>query len=68
MSKLNQNDVPLYAPEERFQFELPAKRIKAYSPSMKTYSELPDPVRDPIVCNDISSAEFDYTFKDYKYF
>jgi hypothetical protein len=52
----------LYAPHQRGYFELKPKIIKAYSASGKDYTELPDPVRDPIVSNDIANVEFNYTF------
>lgn len=52
----------LYGPHERMQYELKPKTIKAFS--SKDYTLLPDPVRDPIVSNDISTWEFDYTFKE----
>ena len=52
----------LYGPHERKQHELKPKTIKAFS--SKDYTLLPDPVRDPIVSNDISTWEFDYTFKE----
>ena len=52
----------LYGPHERMQYELKPKTIKAFS--SKDYTLLPDPVRYPIVSNDISTWEFDYTFKE----
>jgi hypothetical protein len=51
-----------YLPNERGYFEQKPMRIKSYSE--KDYTELPDPVRDPIVCNNIAWQEFDYTSKD----
>lgn len=59
---MNDDDKNLYAPHERFNMELKPKRIKAISESGKDFTELPDPVRDPIVSNDISNVEFDYTY------
>jgi len=50
----------VYAPHERMQYDLKPKLIKAHSE--KDYTLLPDPVRDPIVTNDISNVEFDYTY------
>lgn len=49
-----------YAPNERGYFEQKPRKIKAYS--AKDYTILPDPVTDPIVANNISNAEFDYTY------
>lgn len=48
-----------YGPHERDYLEAKQKKVKAYS--SKDYVELPDNVRDPIVANNISNAEFDYT-------
>lgn len=52
----------VYAPHERDFFEQKPKRIMAFSE--KDYTELPDPVRDPIVSNNIADREFDYTYND----
>ncbi len=60
---MKQNDKTPYLPNERDQLEQDPKTIKAYSPSGKDYTELPDPVRDPIVSNNIAYQEFDYTDK-----
>lgn len=49
----------IYGPKERGFFDEKAKTIKAYSE--KDYTLLPDPVRDPIVTNNIVDQEFDYT-------
>ncbi len=51
---------PGYAPNNRGYFEQKPRLFKAYS--AKDYTLLPDPVRDPIVANNISNAEFDYTY------
>lgn len=53
------NNKKVYLPEERGYLEQKAMLIKAYS--AKDYVLLPDPTRDPIVCNNISNVEFDYT-------
>jgi len=53
-----------YLPRERGYMEQNQKKIKAYSES--DYTELPDPVQDPIACNNISTSEFDYTYDDSK--
>lgn len=49
-----------YAPHKRGYFEQRPQQIKSYS--AKDYILLPDPVRDPIVSNNISNVEFDYTY------
>ena len=49
-----------YAPHNRGYFEQRPQQIKSYS--AKDYILLPDPVRDPIVSNNISNVEFDYTY------
>jgi hypothetical protein len=51
-----------YAPNERGFGEQKPEKIMAYS--AKDYAELPDPVRDPIVSNNISNQEFDYTYNN----
>ncbi|WP_234123432.1 hypothetical protein [Clostridium hydrogenum] len=53
-------DKTAYAPNKRDYFEQKPKVIKSYSKYDCT--KLPDPVRDPIVSNNISSMEFDYTY------
>lgn len=52
----------IYGPKERGFFEMEPTTIKAHSKN--DYSTLPDPVQDPIVSNNISNAEFDYTYSD----
>ncbi|MFL0248907.1 hypothetical protein ACJDT4_00610 [Clostridium neuense] len=51
-----------YGPNERDYLEQKPKKIKSYS--KYDYIELPDPVRDPIVANNISNSEFDYTYNE----
>jgi hypothetical protein len=51
---------PAYAPNKRGFFEQRPRFMKSYS--AKDYTLLPDPVRDPIVSNNISNVEFDYTY------
>ncbi len=51
---------PSYAPNQRDYFEKEPQKIKSYS--AKDSTVLPDPVTDPIVANNISNAEFDYTY------
>ena len=50
----------VYAPHLRNDFEQNPTVIKGYS--QKDYTKLPDPVRDPIVSDNISNQEFDYTY------
>lgn len=57
---MQNNDKLNYGPNKRDYFEQKPKIIKAYSKHDCT--KLPDPVRDPIVSNNISNAEFDYTY------
>ncbi len=59
---MTSKDKKPYLPHERGYFEQKPKIIKSYSQS--DYTKLPDPVRDPIVSNNISCVEFDYTSKD----
>lgn len=49
-----------YAPHRRGYFEQKPRVIKSYS--ARDYTILPDPVTDPIVSNNISNVEFDYTY------
>ncbi|MBU5485282.1 hypothetical protein KQI86_13140 [Clostridium sp. MSJ-11] len=53
-----------YLPNDRDHLEVNQKIIKSYSPGKKDYTKLPDNVRDPIVSNNISNVEFDYTSKE----
>ncbi|HDI3057708.1 TPA: hypothetical protein PL548_003471 [Clostridium botulinum] len=50
-----------YIPKERDYLEQNPKIIKTMSSTGKTYSKLPDNVRDPIVSNNIACPEFNYT-------
>jgi hypothetical protein len=50
----------MYAPHQRDFYELQQKDIRTYSE--KDSTDLPDPVTDPIVAMNISTAEFDYTY------
>ncbi|WP_010238769.1 hypothetical protein [Clostridium arbusti] len=49
-----------YLPRERGYLDADPKEIRAYSE--RDYTVLPDPVTDPIVTNNISNVEFDYTY------
>lgn len=59
---MKDNEEKVYLPKERGYLEQKPMRIKAYS--AKDYTELPDPVRSPIVCNNIAWQESDYTSDD----
>lgn len=48
-----------YPPKERGYLEQNPKKIKSYS--KKDYTNMPDPVQDPIVCQNIAWQESDYT-------
>lgn len=49
----------LYLPKERGYLEQNPQKLRSYSG--KTFTDMPDPVEDPIVCNNIAWQEFDYT-------
>lgn len=59
-SKNNTNESKPYGPNERDFLDASTKPIKAYS--LKDYVLLPNHVVDSIVANNISNAEFDYTY------
>ncbi|MGH4118285.1 hypothetical protein [Clostridium sp.] len=54
--------VHTYAPHERDFFDIEPREIRSYSETKDDYTILPDPVTDPIVSNNISYVEFDYTY------
>ncbi|MFD3155787.1 hypothetical protein ACFIJ5_02820 [Haloimpatiens sp. FM7330] len=49
-----------YTPHKRGYFKEKPKQEKSYS--KKDSVELPDNVTDPIISNNISNVEFDYTY------
>lgn len=53
-----------YLPRQRGYFDQNMQRIKSISANGKDFTELPDPVRDPVVSNNIAWQEFDYTYDD----
>lgn len=59
---MSKNKKGVYLPDERGQFDEKPKIIKAYS--KKNFTLLPDPIVNPIVSNNISNVEFDYTYKE----
>jgi hypothetical protein len=56
---MEKDEDKLYAPKERNYLEQNPKKFKSYSG--KTFTDMPDPVEDSIVCQNIASQEFDYT-------
>lgn len=58
----NNNNSKPYGPNERDFFEANETPVKSYS--LTDYVNLPNHVIDPIVVNNISNAEFDYTFNE----
>lgn len=50
----------VYGPNQRGYFEKMPSKIKSYS--KVDYTFLPTPENDPIVSNNISNMEFDYTY------
>jgi hypothetical protein len=59
---MGKNHKKVYAPHLRNYFEQEPTIIKGYS--QKDYTKLPDPVRDPIVSNNIANQEFNYTYNE----
>ena len=57
---MSKNKTKMYAPHQRDFFDVEPSDIRSYSEKDSTM--LPDPVTDPIVCNNISYVEFDYTY------
>ncbi len=55
-------ETKVYGPNERDYLEASEKPTKAYS--LKDYVLIPNHVVDPIVANNISNAEFDYTYNE----
>ncbi|MFT5873000.1 MAG: hypothetical protein ACI8WT_001941 [Clostridium sp.] len=56
------DQIIIYPPYERDFYELEPRDIRSYSETKNDFTTLPDPVTDPIVTNNISTAEFDYTY------
>lgn len=56
---MGKNNDKIYAPKERNYLEQNPKKLKSYSG--KSFTDMPDPVEDPIVCQNIAWQEFDYT-------
>nr|WP_066827631.1 hypothetical protein [Clostridium tepidiprofundi] len=62
MTSYPQTHNNVYGPKERNFFEEKTSPIKSYSKN--DFATLPNHVTDPIVSNNISNAEFDYTYGD----
>lgn len=58
---MSKDDKKVYLPKEREFMEQEPSDIVACSEDGKSCTKLPDPVKDPIVSNNISNMEFDYT-------
>ncbi len=56
------NGAKPYGPNERDFLNASTKPVKAHS--LEDYVLLPNHVVDPIVANNISNAEFDYTYNE----
>ena len=54
------NSETVYGPNQRDYFEQQPRKIE--TDAAKDAAVLPDPVTDPIVANNIATAEFDYTY------
>ena len=52
-----------YLPEVRDTYTVNEQDLKSYSPTGKTCIKTPNPVKDPVACNNIATSEFDYTDK-----
>ena len=52
--------IKTYSPHLRNYLEQSPTIIKSYS--QKDFTKLPDPVRDPVVSNNIANQEFNYTY------
>ena len=59
---MGKKHIKAYPPHLRNFFEQDPTIIKGYS--QKDYTKLPDPVRDPIVSNNIANQEFNYTYNN----
>ncbi|WP_102398938.1 hypothetical protein [Haloimpatiens massiliensis] len=58
----NKKNKKSYAPSKRDYLEEKPKKVLSHS--KKDSVELPDNITDPIIVNNISNAEFDYTYND----
>ena len=57
----NETKTKLYGPHQRDFLEAGEKEVRSYGPLDSV--ALPDNVVDPIVSNNISQSEFDYTYE-----
>jgi hypothetical protein len=56
------NETKVYPPHERDFYDIEPREIRSYSETKNDFTQLPDPVTDPIVAMNISNVEFDYTY------
>ncbi len=56
------NEIKMYAPHQRYFYDIPPREIRSYSETKNDFTTLPDPISDPIVSNNICCPEFDYTY------
>ncbi|OPJ63564.1 hypothetical protein [Clostridium oryzae] len=54
-------DEKAYLPDERDYLEQDPEELRSFYKKHRAYSNLPDPVEDSIVVNNIACSEFDYT-------
>jgi len=59
---MDKNKIKMYAPHQRDFYDIEPKVIRSYSETKNDFTTLPDPINDPIVSNNISNVEFDYTY------
>lgn len=60
---MKKNKTP-YLPDQRDFLEPDEHSLRSYSKAGSSYSPLPDYTLDPIVAQNISNVEFDYTEED----
>ena len=61
--KTNKNN-SIYAPNIRGFMDSDPKQVHSCSKDGKSCVKLPNHVTDPIICNNIATWEFDYTYND----
>lgn len=60
---MSKSKIKMYAPHQRDFYDVEPRDIRSYSETKDDFTTLPDPVTDPIVSNNISNVEFDYTYE-----
>ncbi|AYF53567.1 hypothetical protein G8S49_04825 [Clostridium botulinum C] len=61
---MNKKENTIYGPNIRDFMEGNQKKLKSYSKNGKSYIELPNNIKDPIISNNIAWSEFNYTYDD----